>query len=66
MSRCKSCGKEIIFLKTDTGKLIPVDYDLSDAADEYFDGEKHTTHFSTCPDAKKFRKPKQTTIKGVM
>ena len=25
--KCKSCGKEIIFLRTDKGKAIPVDKD---------------------------------------
>ena len=33
--KCKSCGKEIPFLRTDKGKAIPVDKGTVDAADEY-------------------------------
>jgi len=53
---CRSCNKEIVFLKTDKGKLIPVDKETVDSIDEYFDGERHITHFRTCPEANKFRK----------
>ena len=57
--QCKSCGKEIVFLRTDRGNSIPVDKETVDAVDEYFDKDRHVTHFSTCPDAKKFRKEKK-------
>lgn len=53
---CRSCGAPLVFLKTDTGKLIPVDKKTADVADEYFDRDRHTSHFATCPDAKKWRK----------
>ena len=56
--KCKACGKEISFLRTDRGKAIPVDKDTVDAADEYFDPDRHVTHFRTCPNAKDFRKGK--------
>jgi hypothetical protein len=56
--KCKSCGKEITFLRTDKGKAIPVDKDTVDAADEYFDRDRHVTHFRTCPNTKDFRKSK--------
>jgi hypothetical protein len=56
--KCKSCGKEITFLRTNKGKAIPVDKDTVDAADEYFDRDRHVTHFRTCPNAKDFRKGK--------
>lgn len=59
---CKSCGKEIVFLRTDTGKAIPVDKETADAADEYFDRDRHVTHFRTCPEASKFRRGKPATI----
>jgi len=54
--RCKACGKEITFLRTDTGKAIPVDKDSTDAADEYFDRDRHITHFRACPKAAEFRR----------
>jgi hypothetical protein len=58
--KCKSCGKEITFLRTDKGKAIPVDKGTVDAADEYFDRDRHVTHFRTCPEASKFRKVRET------
>jgi hypothetical protein len=54
--RCKACQKEIAFLLTDTGRMIPVDKESTDAADEYFDRERHVTHFRTCPAAGEFRR----------
>jgi hypothetical protein len=57
--KCKSCGKEITFLRTEKGKTIPVDMDTVEAADEYFERDHHVTHFRTCPEAGKFRKVKK-------
>lgn len=65
MTKCKKCGKEILFLKTKTGKLMPVDYE---SLKEYEKGlpesylkiqKHHISHFSTCPYAKDFRKGKK-------
>lgn len=53
---CRACNKEIVFLKTESGKLIPVDKETTDSADEYFDRDRHVTHFRTCPKANQFRK----------
>ena len=58
--KCKSGEKEITFLRTDKGKAIPVDKDTVDAADEYFDRDRHVTHFRTCQEASKFRKVRET------
>lgn len=46
---CTSCRTPIFFAKTAAGKWIPVDTNVSS------DG-KYTSHFATCPHAKKFRK----------
>lgn len=54
--KCKGCGKAIRWLRTETGKLIPVDAETVDKADEYFDRDRHVTHFITCPQAKQFRR----------
>lgn len=54
--KCRACGKEIVFLKTATGKIMPVNKETTDAADEYFDKDRHISHFSDCPEAKTFRK----------
>ena len=55
---CKACGKKIVFLRTEKGSVIPVDAETTDAADEYYDKERHTTHFITCPEAARFKKKK--------
>ena len=58
MSKCRSCGEEIVWLKTDSGKNIPVDADtVADKDAEIFDSKQMTSHFATCPDANKWRKP---------
>jgi hypothetical protein len=56
--KCKACGAEIHFLKTATGRLIPVNAETMDAADEYFDPKErgHVTHYATCSDPARFRK----------
>jgi hypothetical protein len=61
MAKCKSCGAEIIWMKTINGKNIPVDMDedLKDDTGKFpaeFDADRMTTHFETCPDAKSFRR----------
>lgn len=43
-ARCRACRAEISFAPTSTGKLMPVDAD-------------GTSHFATCPQADRFRKP---------
>ena len=65
MPICKSCKKEIVFLKTKTGKTIPVNADtltfqeqsaLIGRIEVTFDSGHHITHFADCPAAVKFRK----------
>ena len=58
-----TCGQELVMLLTDKGKRMPCHAETVDAADEYWDRERHTTHWGNCPDAQKFRPPKQTTLK---
>lgn len=54
--RCKACRARIIFLKTATGKSMPVDADTVEATDEMFDHERHESHFAKCPAADRFRR----------
>ncbi len=65
MPKCKSCKREIVFLKTKTGKIIPVNTDsltfqeqsaLVGRIEVYFNPRHHVTHFADCPAAIKFRK----------
>ena len=53
MARCKSCHAEIVWRKTENGKMTP----------DNLDG---TTHWSTCEQRREWRKdrPKQTTFLG--
>jgi hypothetical protein len=70
--KCKACGKEIYFLKTSKGNMMPVNAEsisqddrdfinsnLYREGDVLFDPKKgHISHFADCPEAKKFRKKK--------
>jgi len=62
---CRSCGKRIVFLKTDSGKKIPINYEtlsnedienLEQGEEVLFDSTLHISHFSDCPQSKKWRK----------
>ena len=53
--RCRSCNARIIFLETSSGKKMPIDADTVEAEDEVYEHGRHVSHFSTCPDADKFR-----------
>ena len=57
--KCKGCGREIVFLRTATGTAIPVNKETTDSVDEYFERDRHVTHFRTCPEAAKFRQVKK-------
>ena len=64
LNRCQSCKAMIVWVTTKNGKSMPVDYTaglenrsmfpISPPLE--FDAKTMTSHFATCPDAKKFRK----------
>jgi pentose-5-phosphate-3-epimerase len=56
VQKCRSCGAEIVFLRTKKHKLIPVDAATVRRDDYQFDYARHKAHFATCPDADKFRR----------
>lgn len=56
--KCRSCGEYIVFLPTSRGSNMPVDAESVTEGDEEFDPAVHISHFSTCPDADKFRSKK--------
>lgn len=58
MASCSGCGKGIVWLKTAAGKNMPVDIDTTQREDKEFDPKRHVSHFSTCAEAKRFRKAK--------
>lgn len=57
MAECRSCGEEIVFLKTSTGKSIPVNADTVTEGDTQFEARAgHVSHFATCTEPDKWRK----------
>jgi hypothetical protein len=56
IEECKSCGKQIVFIATRKGSTMPIDATTYEIGDEYFDKEKHVSHFATCPNAAKHRR----------
>lgn len=73
-AKCRSCGAPILFVKTEKGNLIPLDAEpyvppgLFVIARDIAVSLEHATgpagpvlyrsHFATCPNAKKHRKPR--------
>ena len=53
---CHGCNAKIVFMSTETGRLIPVDWKPELENVEEFDKDKMTTHFATCSYAGQFRK----------
>ncbi len=61
MSKCKSCGSELIWVKSDQGKSIPFDARQTVLLVPDLNGNNvltkgHVCHFVTCPHADQFRK----------
>ncbi len=60
ISKCRACGAALLWMKTKKGRNIPVDWDVRYVDDEEFSMVAgHISHFSTCSDPDKFRKPKK-------
>jgi hypothetical protein len=58
IEKCRSCSAEIVWLTTKKGKTIPVDRATVKDGDHDFEYARHISHFATCPDAVRWRKPK--------
>lgn len=62
ISKCKSCGASIIWIKTATGKAHPLD--AKTEKKWVFDGggwitvSAYTSHFGSCPQSKQWSKKK--------
>lgn len=55
--KCRSCGKEIVFLKTKNGRTIPVNAETMQGKETIFNHKiGHVSHFADCMDAKNWRK----------
>lgn len=57
---CSSCSALIVWFRTAAGKRMPVDEasTLPTDAEHQLDLKRHVSHFSTCPEAAKWRKPR--------
>lgn len=59
ISKCRSCGAAILWMKTKKGKNIPVDWDIRFIDDELFSMPAgHVAHWSTCKNPEPFRREK--------
>lgn len=59
-SKCKACGKEILFAKTIAGRLMPFDAAQTVVLVEGQQMKGHVAHWVTCPAADQFRKGKSS------
>ncbi|MCC6352788.1 MAG: hypothetical protein IT577_02815 [Verrucomicrobiae bacterium] len=55
---CRSCGREIVWLKTAAGKNMPVNSETVEPGDDVFQPGRHVSHFSDCPNAGEHRRAK--------
>lgn len=56
ITACRSCGREVVWLATATGRRMPVNADTVKEDDAVFDPKAHTSHFADCPQADAWRK----------
>lgn len=61
ITRCTSCHAKVIWFKTAAGNKMPVDADTVEPTDnvEELDLARHQSHFASCPNASKHRKPRK-------
>lgn len=55
---CRSCKADIVFLRTPSGKTMPVNADTVEPGDTEYERGKHVSHFSTCSNADNHRRPR--------
>ena len=53
---CRACHKAIVFLRTSSGKAMPVDVETIQPDDREFDAARHRSHFATCTAPSRFRR----------
>jgi len=64
MAKCKSCGAEIFWARTEKEKLIPLDvkpekrFVFTNDEQYVYNLNTYISHFATCPDAARHRKAK--------
>lgn len=61
ITECRSCKASIVWLWTKNDKKAPVNADSLAVTDDKlteFDPKRHISHFATCPNAARYRKPR--------
>jgi hypothetical protein len=56
--QCSSCGADIVWFRTFSGKKMPVDETSTQPNDreEQLDLKRHKSHFASCPNANQHRR----------
>lgn len=57
MPECRTCKKEIAWVRTESGKMMPIDIDVEIVVEK--DGERIVVakpHWASCPQAESWRK----------
>lgn len=57
---CSFCRALIVWFRTKAGKRMPIDEETTQPTDaeHQLDLARHRSHFATCPDAAKHRRPR--------
>jgi hypothetical protein len=55
---CRECGADIVFLRTASGKTMPVNAESVEPDDVDYEHGRHVTHWSTCTNPERFRRPR--------
>jgi hypothetical protein len=53
---CRECGEDIVFLRTASGRTMPVNADTVEPGDTDYEHGRHVSHFSTCTRPERFRR----------
>jgi hypothetical protein len=56
IDHCAKCKAAIVWLKTKTGKAMPVNAETAGDDDKEYEHGKHISHFATCEFAAQFRR----------
>ena len=56
---CKSCNAAFLWMKTEAGRMMPVDYKPELENVDKWDPKTMTSHWETCPGAAEFKKKKE-------
>jgi hypothetical protein len=58
VAQCSSCKAPIVWFKTAKGNNMPVNAETVSPTDTVLELPRHISHFATCPNSAKHRKPK--------